>query len=157
MGYASNYADVIAFDTVKELCPAEAEALEGVLLECGVCMEFLAEAFQWEEPDLETLEEAVSDAAPANLDEDARATYEKEAVATITQAFKDLQTAFARATSASDSHLDLRISYHDAEEHGSRYDEIGGVFWHVEGLYQLSPAGLKFQDRVQRKSFVTFG
>ena len=45
--------------SVKELCPAEAEALEQSLTKFGVSMEALAETFQWDEPELDILETAI--------------------------------------------------------------------------------------------------
>ena len=149
-----NYADVIEFDDVKAMCPAEADTLERALKNYGVDMETLAQVFRWEEPELDDLQMAVDEAAQDVTDLDA---HEANGVQEITEAFKALQAAFAKATAVGDSHLDLSISYHDAEDEGDRYDEVDGVFWAVDGLYQLSPAGQKFGDKVERQFFVTFG
>jgi len=156
MGFGSNFADVIDFNDVKRLCPAEAKALVKTLKKYGVNMENLAETFRCEEPELETLETAISDAAPDDLDNEAYSRYEEEAIRTITQALETLKAAFAKATAVGKSHLDLSIGYHDPDD-GDRYDEVDGVFWAFDGLYQLSPAGKKFGTEVQRKFFVTFG
>ena len=89
---------------------------------------------------------------PADLD-----AYEAKGVQEVAQALEALKAAFARATAVGDSHLELSIGYHDAAQDGDRYDEVNGVFWAVDGLYQLSPAGRKFGTKVRRKFFVTFG
>lgn len=156
MGYGSNFADVIDFKDVKRLCPAEAKALVKTLKKYGVSMDDLAQTFRCEEPELETLETAISAAAPDDLDNDAYGLYEEEGIRTISQALETLKAAFARATAVGKSHLDLCIGHHDPDD-GDRYDEVKGAFWSVDGLYQLSPAGQKFGNKVQRKFFVTFG
>ena len=73
------------------------------------------------------------------------------------QTLENLKTAFARATAAGEDHLDLFIGYHSAQDEGDRYDEVDGAFWAVAGLYQLSPAGQKLGNKMERRSFVTFG
>ena len=123
MGYGSNFAEVIDFKDVKRLCPAEAKALVKALKKYGVSMEDLAQTFRCEEPELETLETAISDAAPGDLDNDAYGRYEEEAIRTITQALETLKAAFAKATTVGESHLDLCIGYHDPDD-GDRYDEV---------------------------------
>jgi hypothetical protein len=52
--------------------------------------------------------------------------------------------------------LELFLCYHD-EDDGDVYDEINGHFWHVEGVYQMTEAGEKFHDVIERKFYVTFG
>jgi len=157
MGYGSNYADVIEFDDVKALCPAEAEALENTLKKYGVGMETLAQAFRCEEPELDDLQTAVSDDASGDLDVKDMDACERQGVQEITEAFGNLKAAFAAATAVGTSHLDLYIGFHNAEGDGDRYDEVDGVFWAVDGLYQLTLAGQKFGNKVERRFFVTFG
>ena len=52
--------------------------------------------------------------------------------------------------------LGLEIGYHD-EESGDRYDEVNGIFWSVDGVYQYTEAGDKYKDRISRCFYVTYG
>jgi hypothetical protein len=145
-GYGSNYADVIDFESVKELCPAEAAALTATLEKYGVGEQALAECFMWDEPQTDNIENDILDESQA-----------KQGLAEITEAYEALQAAFIKATTVGNSHLTLGIGYHD-EDSGDRYDEVSGVYWTVaDGMYVLSPAGKKFRDKVERQFFVTFG
>ena len=69
-----------------------------------------------------------------------------------TLAYNSLVTAFNNETK-----LDLSLGYHDCDENGDRYDDINGCFWRVDGVYQLTPAGMKYKNEIDRKFFVTFG
>jgi hypothetical protein len=53
--------------------------------------------------------------------------------------------------------LDVGLGYHDKNEDGDRYDDVNGWYWWVEGVYQLTPIGEKYKDKIERKFFVTFG
>ena len=52
--------------------------------------------------------------------------------------------------------LGLEISYHD-EESGDRDDDVSGIFWSVDGVYQYTEAGDKYKDRISRCFYVTYG
>ena len=52
--------------------------------------------------------------------------------------------------------LDLYIDYHNPNN-GDCYDDITGVMWCVDGVYQLTKAGKKFQKQIERKFWVSFG
>ena len=47
--------------------------------------------------------------------------------------------------------------FHNADNDGDRYDDVSGGFFHVDGVYRLTPAGKKFAGKIERKFFVTFG
>jgi len=81
---------------------------------------------------------------------------EELAIAAIKDALAALQSAFMKATKVGKSRLELFLGYHD-EESGDRYDDVSGVYWSVVGAYQLSGAGKKYQDYIERKFFVSFG
>jgi hypothetical protein len=66
--------------------------------------------------------------------------------------FRKLQKAFEKKTG-----LSLCIGYHSADDDGDRYDDIDGIYWSVDGMYQLTPAGKKMKKYVERKTFVQFG
>jgi hypothetical protein len=52
--------------------------------------------------------------------------------------------------------LELYLDYH-SEDDGDRYDDINGVMWCVDGVYQHTKAGRKYQEQIERKSWVSFG
>jgi len=52
--------------------------------------------------------------------------------------------------------LSLYISYHDPDN-GDRYDDVNGILWCVDGVYQLTKAGKKHQKQIERKFWVSFG
>ena len=62
-----------------------------------------------------------------------------------------LQKAFTEKTG-----LTLHLGYHDPDS-GDCYDDIEYEYWYIEGMYQLSPAGEKYQQFITQKSFVVFG
>ena len=70
----------------------------------------------------------------------------------ILSKYRKLQKAFKKATK-----LSLQLNFHNADESGSRYDDVNGVFWSVDGMYALTPAGKKYQKKVNRAFFTTFG
>lgn len=53
--------------------------------------------------------------------------------------------------------LDLFIGFHDSGDDGDRYDDVDGVFWGVDGMYELSEAGKRMKQYITHKSFVMFG
>ena len=80
------------------------------------------------------------------------AHHEQFEVDEIKEAYEELQQAFYVATG-----LKVYAHYHNHEDEGDRYDEVNGLYFHVEGVYQLSPAGERNKDKIERKFFVTFG
>jgi len=70
----------------------------------------------------------------------------------ILKAYETLQEQFEKFTG-----LSLGLGYHDVDESGDCYDDVdGGYFW-VDGMYELTEAGKKYKNIVDRKCFVTFG
>ena len=67
-------------------------------------------------------------------------------------ALENLQDSFEQKTG-----LSLTLGFHDVVECGDRYDEVNGSYWIVNGVYQYTPAGKKYKDKIDRKMFVTFG
>lgn len=70
----------------------------------------------------------------------------------VHKAFVNLKKAFEKKTG-----LSLSIGYHDSENDGDCYDQISGIYWAIDGMYQLTPAGKKMNKYVERKTFVQFG
>ena len=70
----------------------------------------------------------------------------------IEKAFYLLQVAFEQNTG-----LGLSIGFHSSDDSGDRYDDVNGGYFSVDGMYELSEAGKRIGDKVQRKHWVTFG
>ena len=79
---------------------------------------------------------------------DLKRNHSKEQIA----AYEKLQVAFEKKTG-----LDLNVAYHNSEDEGDRYDDVDGIYWYVNGMYELTPAGKKMEKYVERKNFVQFG
>jgi hypothetical protein len=125
-------ADIIEWHAIASVCPQEAAILEALLRECGC------------EPDaLPTLE-----TEPAAAEELFGA-----AVEAIRLAWENVKRAFEANTSVGGSGLRLCCGYHEPDK-GGPYDEVFYEFFYLEGCYQLSPAGQKFQSLFQRRSWV---
>lgn len=168
MGYAANSVDVVAADTLAKLCPKEWAQLNDYLrnlrhppaaewreIDEGLWIG-LAEAISF--GDSERFEEALSSAAgetyAARHNEERGSPYEL-----ATRLWERLAAAFRRATRVGRQGLQLDIGYHDADNDGDRYDDdlVRGVYFPVDGVWQHSPAGKKFRDKIHRVGFVTFG
>lgn len=84
-------------------------------------------------------------------DEDATVQAYQRAVA---ESIVALKSAFREDTETDGGSLEITPRYRWLE---SRSDEVSGLYYDVSGLYQLSPAGRAFKDRlgVERRFFVT--
>lgn len=128
-GYGSNYADVISEENVKKICPKEYKAFIDAL----------------EKEDKDLYDFAIGDQMG------------EETSNVLGLVWNNLCVAFRQATTVGNSCFDLNIGYHDKDSDGDRYDEVDGYFFSVDGAYQLSPAGEKFEKIFDRKFFVTAG
>jgi hypothetical protein len=137
MDYGAGYADVISGRTLSKLCQKEYKAFNDLLKTYKIEESLIVEAFQ--DQDLNLL---------VNIEDDNKSS---EVQGKIIDAWTNLQSAFHKKTQG----LTLEIGYQDPE--GSGYDEVKGLYYSVGGMYQLTPAGKKFEKTVQRKFFVTFG
>jgi hypothetical protein len=70
----------------------------------------------------------------------------------VQEKYLKLRAAFTLKTK-----LTLELHYHNSDDEGSCYDDVSGVYWSVDGMYELSPAGKKLSKIVERKFFVTYG
>lgn len=66
------------------------------------------------------------------------------------EAVQSLQEAFKKIT----GELTLQLMYHERTE---RSDDVDGFFFHVNDLYELTPAGKKFNKYIERQFYVTYG
>jgi hypothetical protein len=138
MDYGAGYADVISGLALSKLCPKEYKAFKDLLKKTKVEENTLVE-FLTEDQDLNLLPNITNNEKASELQEK------------IIDAWTNLQSAFHKKTKG----LTLNIGYQDPE--GSGYDEVKGLYYSVGEMYQLTPAGKKFEKTVQRKFFVTFG
>jgi len=67
------------------------------------------------------------------------------------KAYQSLCNTFQQKTG-----LELYLDFH-SEDDGDRYDDVNGVMWCVDGVYQLTKAGRKHQRQIQRKFWVSLG
>jgi hypothetical protein len=149
--YAATYVDQVDETFVRETCPTEYQAFVDALRRYGLEMEQAARYFMWEQRDTGYLTDDL--AVPKDRD---RTEYTEACVREVQSAWDALRQAFAAATAVGESRLELSLGFHDPEE-GGAYDEVEGVYWHVYGAYQLSPAGQKYERNIERKHFVVFG
>ena len=142
MGYGGNYADVIEFEGVKEIVPEPAKKFEDFLEKNKIVLSDAIKALAEEDGGcLDSIDEKDYDHLYAELETE----------------FEVLNKAFQEQTKVGgDSCLELTPMFHD-EDSGDRYDEVEGGFFHVDGMYCLSPAGEKFKGKIERKFFVSFG
>lgn len=138
MGHGANYADVIEFKNVKEICPEE----------MGNLITAIHESVEWEGDLSDNGMDAIDSWGNTVYFNEEDGEVWKEAKA----AYEELQSAFKEKTG-----LELYISYHDSDERGDCYDDVTGVYFYVDGMYQMTIAGETMKDKVERKMFVTFG
>lgn len=70
----------------------------------------------------------------------------------VVKAYEALCEAFKKKTG-----LELGFAFHSADDEGDRYDDVNGVYFYVNGMYELTKAGKKMNKFVERKTFVQFG
>jgi len=128
MGNYPNYADTISIDFVKEICNQEYLALDDALGDADLLFDDFC-YYKHIEQELETDTEKQRE----NID----------------KAWDRLKAAFDKETG-----LELHIVFANAEDRG---DELDGGSFAVEGVYQLSPAGKKYKDKIERKAWNNFG
>ena len=132
MGYSANEVYTVSEEFIKEICQKE---FDNFMLEL-------------ENDEVEFDDFARHDAPETII---SRKTNDDETMK-HTVAYVELCLVFQEKTG-----LSLEVMYHDQENDGDRYDEIGGIVWVVGDVYQYTPAGEKYKDKIERKGFVVFG
>lgn len=129
MGTYACRANIISTDFVKEICPLEYQILIDILYAAGINLEdfFVAEYFDSDYGDIKE-----------GFDEQL-----------IDKAYSELKRVFNEKTG-----LFLNTVYHEAEDRG---DELDGGSFAVEGVYVLSEAGKKFQEKISEVAWTIFG
>jgi hypothetical protein len=143
MGFGANYADVMEWPQIKKIVPKEARALERALKKAGASLDDFCKVVVCE--DWDSLDTDVTDPKIA------------ETIPRIQSAWETLSKAFTEATTVNGTGLELEPRFHNSDSEGDRYDDVSGGFFHVEGMHQLTPAGKKLADKIERKFYVTFG
>lgn len=153
---AGSMADVVEEEKVKELCPEEYEAFISSLRadeqyledevddgadakDRDILKHVITEALMWEGPLERQLPQPIIDAWTALVAKFAEVTRDEY------------------ANGGTSPGLTLGIAHHNSEDEGSGYDEVNGIFWWVDGMYELTPAGVKCRDFVERKHYVQYG
>jgi len=132
MGSYANYADTVTGMFVTETCPDEMAGLLKVLAENDYDIDRLAAS---------ATDGDVQGELEVDLDEDVALL--------VLNTYDGLAMAFLEATG-----LDLSIRYKDHEDRG---DEVDGVFWEVDGVYERTTAGKKYEKAIERKFWTNFG
>lgn len=129
MGTSAAYADTVTEEFIGEIAPVELATLKSALEKEGNSMEDFAQDNQFG-----------GDLGYVDFGDE------------VHQAYDELLVKFKEVTG-----LQLDVSHHDSESEGDRYDDVDGVFWTVGGVYQLTPAGKKYEDKITRSHYVIFG
>jgi len=129
-GYSAAVAQMVSQKFVKKMVPKEWKAFLGAMKE---------------------------QSDPWSIDNVADVTnYEGQAQRdlpkSIYEAYLALQKAFEVKTGL---HLDL--AYHNSADDGSRYDDVTGAFWCVDGVFQRTCAGHKYKKDIKEVRYVTYG
>lgn len=133
MGYAPAHAWTISPDALRRICPSEVGTCERIFDDHGYDWDRFALAL--DKNDFEDVDDSAVLCGPWEV----------------------LQAAFQTATAVGDSALELGIGYYSADE-GDRYDDLEeGVYFRVEGVTMPTPAGEKFKEDLQEKSWTVFG
>jgi hypothetical protein len=160
IAYCAGYADVIEWDAVEKIAPQAAADFLAVIDKHGqrdLLLEGLARTLQYDLcHDLSSTNKPIELTSELYLDTEED---ELKAAQKILAAYAKLQQDFEADTTAlpTNSKLTLYVGYHDSEGQGCRGDELDGVYWYVDGAYELSLAGQKYQGKFERRFFTSWG
>ena len=130
MATCGSYAECIEKELLEKLCPLEYRIFMDTLKASNVTFDNFCQVVY------EGFDEAFDD----GTEEQAEAVFD---------AYEKLQTAFVVITA-----LALEVVYNEKDDRG---DDLDGGSFSVDGVYQLTPAGEKFQDSIRRKWWTTCG
>lgn len=133
MGTAACTGWIISLDAIRELCPNEVKGCEDTFVSCS------------------------NDECEMDWNSFANDLEMEAAEGNPLLMWEILQKAFAETTKTGDRHLELNIGYYYDDE-GDRYDELeGGAYFYVDGMTQLTSAGERFKDKIEKKSWTVYG
>jgi len=127
MGNYPDYADTVSEDFIKEICPEEYKNFFTYLDEVDISFDEFCDMVHTENE--------------LSLEEDEQKKLD-ECYDVLSDAFNDK------------TKLELYVVYHNAEDRG---DELDGGSFAVDKVYQLSPAGEKYKDKLTRLSWTNYG
>ena len=128
-GYGANYADTISNDNLNEIVKDNVTILMATLEKEDSSLDEFGQDVEQE-----------CDNVEYELFKKAEKIYHK------------IQKEFHKNTG-----LEVYLGFHSVYDNGDCYDDVDGVFWYVEGMYQLSLKGKKISSIVSRSMFVTYG
>jgi len=135
MGTAPAHAWVISLETLRGMLPVQVKGVED---------SFLTVELDWDE-------------FARAIDHDLTLSFDNEKATVVLAAWEQLQAAFAHATMTGSAGLTLEIGWYDREQ-GDRYDELeNGAYFYVDGMTCLSPAGERFKNKIEEKTWTVFG
>ena len=105
------------------------------------------------EKELNAFLKAIEDEALTLEDVARELSYEESDNPDIQRAYEKLQEAFDNATGG----MGLFLEYHDSEGGGDRYDDVDGVYWSLNNVYEMTEVAKAIKGHIHRKFFVTFG
>ena len=136
-GMRPYWADVVQVELLGRLCPGEYKRFTDALLEVDIS--------EWE------LHQAWHSGEKSLPDPEGKDDPEKHTDNPY-RALRALIKTFRFKTGS----LELDICFHDPNN-GDRYDQVSGLFFTVDGVYQYTPAGEKFKRFIERKGWVEYG
>ena len=139
----ASYADVITWKAIQRICPRQSAMVNLALSSAGLTLGTWLAALYYEDRTL------LQDEHPGLSDQRADE---------LMKLFVSLNEAFEKATAVGGKGLTLCPCHaSDAEADGEGAKLVDGGFFHVEGAYDLTPAGRKFRKRFTRVFYATFG
>jgi hypothetical protein len=133
MSTSASFAETVTNEFVTKTCPDEMAGLLKVLAENDYDIDRLAMT--------STFGGDIQGELEMDLDEDVALL--------ILNTYDGLAMAFLKETG-----LDLSIRHNEKDDRG---DEVDGMFWEVDGVYELSAAGKKYKGDITRKFWTDFG
>jgi hypothetical protein len=132
MGYAGNVADVIDSNDLNNITKGLVNELEALFEGKDFSMDDFAQDVEFDYDNID--------------DEDLWNKAEK--------LYHGIQAVFRGKTG-----LEVNLRFHSQDDNGDRYDGVNGLYWDVDGFYEISPAGKRLKEiaNVERQFFVTFG
>jgi hypothetical protein len=130
VSFYTNEFDVIEWDDIKKIVPKEAGVFEAAL---------------------QTAEKNLTDFCDAMINGYEDWEIDDDLADRITKAWDKVSEMFTKKTTVGEAGLRLDPTYHDPDD-----DEPEG-FIAVYGVYELTPAGIKYQEKIERRQYSGIG
>jgi hypothetical protein len=133
MSTSASFAETVTNEFVTKTCPEEMAGLLKVLAE--------------NEYDIDRL--AMTSTFGGDIQGELEMDLDEDVALLILNTYDTLAMAFLGVTG-----LDLSIRHNEKDDRG---DEVDGMFWEVDGVYELSVAGKMYKENITRKFWTNFG